>query len=152
VEIVSSDVEEKLLNHSNARRINQRNCPITCQSKDEPQIVIQKEANNGDVMTSSSMSSQTTKVERKKWPTSFLAQVSVLTRRSFIQGRGRYLSRLNIIKTFGIAFICGLIWLSTGRGKVPESRIMDICAALFYLAVHYAFNSLFEVLIVCKCQ
>jgi len=49
-----------------------------------------------------------------------------------------------------VAIICGLVWFQAGRGIVPERVVPDLTAALFFVNVFNAFNSLFDVLVVCK--
>ena len=66
--------------------------------------------------------------------------------------RYRYLSKLKFIKTIGVAVIMGLIWFQLGRGDVTESKVNDIVGALFFLLLFNSFNSLFDVLVICKCN
>ncbi|CAK8691387.1 unnamed protein product [Clavelina lepadiformis] len=85
---------------------------------------------------------------RRRWPTSFTKQLSVLTIRSFIQGKYRYLSTLKFVKTIGVALITGLVWWQIGRGKITEQQALDIGGALFFITVFNSFNSLFDVLVI----
>lgn len=64
--------------------------------------------------------------------------------------RYRYLSKLKFIKIFGVGLIMGLVWFQIGRGKITESQVNDIVGALFFLLIFNAFNSLFDVLVICK--
>ena len=44
----------------------------------------------------------------------------------------------------------GLMWFQIGQGDVTEVDVNDIVAALFFLLVFNSFNSLFDVLMICK--
>uniref|UniRef100_H2Z6M9 ABC transporter domain-containing protein n=1 Tax=Ciona savignyi TaxID=51511 RepID=H2Z6M9_CIOSA len=80
--------------------------------------------------------------------TSFFTQFKVLTQRSFIQGKYRFLSKLKFIKTIGVALICGLLWFQIGRGHVKEVEVNDITSCLFFVTLFNSFNSLFDILMV----
>uniref|UniRef100_F6SV35 ABC transporter domain-containing protein n=1 Tax=Ciona intestinalis TaxID=7719 RepID=F6SV35_CIOIN len=83
-----------------------------------------------------------------RWNTSFFTQFKVLTQRSFIQGKYRFLSTLKFVKTIGVALICGLLWFEIGRGRVREVEVQDITACLFFVTLFNSFNSLFDILMV----
>uniref|UniRef100_H2Z6M6 ABC transporter domain-containing protein n=1 Tax=Ciona savignyi TaxID=51511 RepID=H2Z6M6_CIOSA len=83
-----------------------------------------------------------------RWSTSFFTQFKVLTQRSFIQGKYRFLSKLKFIKTIGVALICGLLWFQIGRGHVKEVEVNDITSCLFFVTLFNSFNSLFDILMV----
>ena len=46
----------------------------------------------------------------------------------------------------------GIIWFQIGQGDVSEGRVQDIVGALFFLLVFNSFNSLFDVLMICKSE
>ena len=76
--------------------------------------------------------------------------ISCALTKALNRGRYRYLSTLKFVKTIGVALITGLVWWQIGRGKITEQQALDIGGALFFITVFNSFNSLFDVLVICK--
>lgn len=74
--------------------------------------------------------------EDAKWQTGFLTQYTTLTRRAFVQGKGRFVSPLNLCHVV-IMILAGLEWFQLDR---TEETMNDRMGILFFLIVNQAFT------------
>jgi len=142
----SNDAVEKLVAASDKCRINHPECPATYQDNLEDVKVTILDDSHQEVASDIDDADDS----KKKWPVSFIKQLKVLTKRSYIQGKPRYFSTLRFIKVICVSLICGVCWFQIGGGgrEIPERNVVDITAALFFLLVFNIFNALFDVLMI----
>uniref|UniRef100_F6SUP0 ABC transporter domain-containing protein n=1 Tax=Ciona intestinalis TaxID=7719 RepID=F6SUP0_CIOIN len=157
IDVVKSGNEsaDRLISASNRRRLNTPDCPILKSTVSAHELHHESEGNNC-ICATEDIENSDSSIDRfsdeddtdSRWNTSFFTQFKVLTQRSFIQGKYRFLSTLKFVKTIGVALICGLLWFEIGRGRVREVEVQDITACLFFVTLFNSFNSLFDILMV----
>ncbi|XP_071841409.1 uncharacterized protein [Apostichopus japonicus] len=77
----------------------------------------------------------------ESYPTSFLEQYFLLTRRSFRHSSKAVLSTLEIIRHICQAVIVGLLWFQV---ELSEDRIGDIQAVMFFCVIYWGFESIYQ--------
>eukprot|EP00030_Apusomonadida_sp_AF-17_P000891 a177202_111.p1 GENE.a177202_111~~a177202_111.p1 ORF type:complete len:678 (-),score=280.97 a177202_111:18-1865(-) len=80
-------------------------------------------------------------IEQRKFETTFLTQLALLTKRAFKQQRGDTWTKLNICQYSAITIVLSLIWWQIPR---DAQSINDRVGLLFFLLLYFSFDPVFH--------
>lgn len=81
-----------------------------------------------------------------KWPTGFVTQVAVLTRRNIAARAEGVLDPWRVGQVVAVGVLSGLLWLHVGKDTRSEKAIGDVAGLIFFALLFNVFLSLFGAL------
>ncbi|XP_072356839.1 uncharacterized protein [Scyliorhinus torazame] len=148
----SPEVRKRIVASANDLRKTSLECPLDPGFTEEPEekipngVGMKKDVRwkgSRYALTQGDSASVSEKSSDRKWASSYFTQYRTLTSRNFKQQRAVILSWLNIVQTFTMAIIPGVIWWQIPK---VEDQIHARSGLMYFILLYWAFTPIFHTL------